>query len=300
MVNVGFKLDRIPPEAFTALVRATEDSGLDEVWVVEDFGLGGGIAQSAVALAATESILVGHGIAPASVRNVMYYSMEVATLSRAFPGRFLPGIGHGMPEWLEQVGAQPESLMAALTEVTEVARRLLAGEQLTFEGSYVHVRDAALEFPPDPPPLVSLGVRGPRGLAAAGRIADGTILAEASGPAYIREARRIIDAEPHRLTVFSWLSVHDDREVARLRISEQVGAALRLPFLEFQLGELWGQSLTDSIMSEVSVSGNPEDCAAAILRLGEAGADTVVLQAPYGLEVEQMERLAAQVLPLLR
>jgi alkanesulfonate monooxygenase SsuD/methylene tetrahydromethanopterin reductase-like flavin-dependent oxidoreductase (luciferase family) len=91
------KLDGLPTEEVPALAQAIERHGLEEVWICEDLGLNGGIAQSAIALSVTERIRVGHGIAPAAIRNVAYYAMEVASLCRTFPGRFLPGLGHGMP-----------------------------------------------------------------------------------------------------------------------------------------------------------------------------------------------------------
>jgi hypothetical protein len=56
-----------------------------EVWICEDLGLNGGIAQSAIALSLTERIRVGHGIARAAIRNVAHYAMEVASLCRTFP-----------------------------------------------------------------------------------------------------------------------------------------------------------------------------------------------------------------------
>jgi 5,10-methylenetetrahydromethanopterin reductase len=67
-------------EEVPVLSRAVEADGLAEVWICEDLGLSGGIAQSALALLHTERILVGHGIAPAAVRNVAYYAMEDASL----------------------------------------------------------------------------------------------------------------------------------------------------------------------------------------------------------------------------
>jgi hypothetical protein len=35
--------------------------------------------------------------------------MEVAALARLHPGRFIPGFGHGVRTWMEQVGAAVES-----------------------------------------------------------------------------------------------------------------------------------------------------------------------------------------------
>lgn len=183
MPALGMKLDGLPTEEIPPLSAAIEEHGLDEVWVCEDLGFNGGIAQAAMALSTTEHVRVGHGIAPAAVRNVAYYAMEVASLSRTFPGRFLPGIGHGEPWWLTQVGSHPGKLIPCISEVTEATRRLLAGETVTLHGEWVHLDEVTLHFPPAHRPPVSLGVRGPRGVRVAAERADGLILAEGSGPA---------------------------------------------------------------------------------------------------------------------
>jgi alkanesulfonate monooxygenase SsuD/methylene tetrahydromethanopterin reductase-like flavin-dependent oxidoreductase (luciferase family) len=58
--------------------------------------------------------------------------MELASLCRTHPGRFMPGIGHGMPEWLRQVSAHPGKLLPRIEETTVVVSRLLAGETVDF------------------------------------------------------------------------------------------------------------------------------------------------------------------------
>src|ERR1700761_6373390 len=130
--RIGMKLDAIPTEEVVSLAREIDRRGLDELWVCEDLGRNGGIAQAALALGATERCKVGVGILPAAVRNVAYLAMEIASLCRAHPGRFLPGIGHGMPDWLKEVGAHPGKLLPCIEEVTSVTRRLLVGEAVTF------------------------------------------------------------------------------------------------------------------------------------------------------------------------
>jgi alkanesulfonate monooxygenase SsuD/methylene tetrahydromethanopterin reductase-like flavin-dependent oxidoreductase (luciferase family) len=205
-----------------------------------------------------------------------------------------------MPNWLDQVGAHPKSLMAALTEVAEVAGRLLAGETVTFEGQYVHVSDVSLTYPPIEPTIISLGVRGPRGLRAAGSVAGGVILAEGSGPRYVKEARRLVGAPNHRVTVFTWFSIDDDRAMARARVEPMVSEALTQEFMQSQVREYNGIKSHDWVVDDLSVSGNAQDCVASIGRLFEAGADAVVLQPTHGLEIDQMNKFAEKVMPLLQ
>src|SRR3712207_6924974 len=46
---------------------------------------------------------------PVPLRNVALTAMELATLGRLFPGRIRGGVGHGVQEWMAQVGARVES-----------------------------------------------------------------------------------------------------------------------------------------------------------------------------------------------
>ena len=84
------------PATLVDYARRVEAVGFDQLWAVEDCFYAGGIAQVAIALAATSRLKVGMGINPAVARNPAFLAMEYATLANAFPGRFIGGIGHGV------------------------------------------------------------------------------------------------------------------------------------------------------------------------------------------------------------
>ena len=297
-MKLGVKVECMPAEELLELAPQAERAGLDEFWVIEDLSFAGGFTQVATALAITERIRVGLGIAPAAVRNVAYFAMEVATLARMHPGRFHMGVGHGLPEWLSQVGSRPASLMAALEEVTVALRRLLDGEEVSFDGSHVHLDRVRLAHPPATRPPVSLGVRGPKGLDVARRVADGTILAEGSALDYV--ARVASDAGAgHRVTVFSWFSVDRDGDAARERLRETITTALNRPAQAVQLGSWYGKPYSEAAAEALSVSGTPKQCADQLRRLADAGAGAVILQPVHGLEAEQIAALAEEIRPLL-
>ena len=156
------------PESMLAYAPMVEQSGLDELWVVEDCFYNGGVSAAAVALAMTSRITVGIGILPAVVRNSAYAAMELATLARMFPGRLHVGLGHGVADWLRQVGAMPGSQLRALEEVTTAIRDLVHGREVSMNGSHVHLDKVLLNHPPTVVPPVSLGVTGPKSLALSG------------------------------------------------------------------------------------------------------------------------------------
>ncbi len=312
-----------PPETLPDYVRRVEAAGFDEIWVVEDCFFAGGIASAAAALAHTRQIKVGLGIVPAVARNAAFTAMEFAALAGLYPGRFLPGIGHGVGRWMQQIGAFPASQLAALEEVVQAVRALLRGQRFTMDGRHVHLQEVQLDLPPAQVPPVQLGVRGAKSLAVSGRSADGTILAEGAAPAYLEWARRqIADAQAqagrdgqHRLTMYVLASIGDSRKAARAAIRPVL--ARTLPHLSTQLepagiqdeitqvlneyGEAgFAAAMPDRWLDLLTVSGTTQDCIASVQRFIEAGADSVVFVLPERGEAGQIERLARELIPAFR
>ncbi|MEH3139989.1 MAG: LLM class flavin-dependent oxidoreductase [Mycobacterium kyogaense] len=286
---LGFKLDARPAEDVIDLARATESAGFDQLWVCEDLGLAGGIAQSAAALAVTDRLEVGLGIAPAAVRNPAYLAMELSAVSRLSHGRFHAGIGHGMPNWLTQVGQHPRSLMTCLKEVSESVSRLMDGGAVTYHGEQVHLTNVEIAHPPATPRPLSLGVRGPRGIALAAELGLGVILAEGSTPEYVADVRRQLGPEAD-ITVFVWSNIDpDDARAGSDALAEKVSEAVRKPYLAAQLGDLAGAECSLDAIRRVTVSGDASTCREAITRLTGAGADSVVLQPILGTEERQLD-----------
>ena len=83
------------PERLGAVAAAADSAGLEQLWIWEDCFAESGIATAAAILAATSRVTVGIGLLPVPLRNVALTAMEIATLSRLFPGRLTPGVGHG-------------------------------------------------------------------------------------------------------------------------------------------------------------------------------------------------------------
>jgi 5,10-methylenetetrahydromethanopterin reductase len=158
-------------------------------------------------------------------------------------------------------------------------RALLAGETVSVEGRYVRLREVALDHPPASVPPVSVGVRGPKSLELAGRVADGTVLDTLSSSAYVRWARERIDAgrsaagrtDAHRLTVYAWLAADGAAEAAVRRGADESRA---------QGGPQAGFLQPDTPLSDLAVAGDDESRARTLAGLEQAGADCVVLVSP--------------------
>ncbi|WP_433206967.1 LLM class flavin-dependent oxidoreductase [Dactylosporangium sp. CS-047395] len=293
MARIGVMLPRdLPADRVLAYARRAEELGFDELWVVEDLGFRGGVAQAGAVLAATERIVVGIGILPAGARNAAFAAMELATLAQLFPGRLIAGIGHGMPAWMRSVGAHPASPLTLLREFTVAVRTLLRGEPGPPAGRYVRVEGVTIEQPSLVPPVV-LGVRGPKSIAVAGEVSDGLLLAEPAAPPYIAGAVARLTAGAQVIT-YDVAVVADDGATARdlvrpglVWIGEPDWAPhlAPLPFAddlarhrrEAPSREAFAATLPDAWVRELSLAGTPDEVRAQIAARHAAGATSVVM-----------------------
>ncbi|AIG79398.1 coenzyme F420-dependent N5,N10-methenyltetrahydromethanopterin reductase [Amycolatopsis japonica] len=316
--RLGVRIPReLPAARLTGLARRAEREGLDEVWIVEDCFYAGGIATASAVLAATEKITLGIGIMPAVARNPAIAAMEIAALAELYPGRLIAGFGHGVPSWMRQIDAWPKSALAAFEETLTVIRRLLAGERVSFEGKHVRLDEVELEFPPALPPKLVAGVRGPKSLAAAGRVADGTLLAEPATPEYVRATRDLIGVEGHSIATYNWLALDADPERARERARSDVASAIgpnsgpALEPLDFGAellaevkaatdGKDLARRLRPEWIDRLSISGPLDRCVEQIRALYAAGTESVILLPLLGEPEEESFAAAGRIASALR
>lgn len=73
----------------------------------------------------------------------------------------MAGIGHGVPEWMAQVGAAARSPLALLEETITSVRALLHGDRVELAGREVRLDGVRLVHPPAEVPPVVAGVVRP-------------------------------------------------------------------------------------------------------------------------------------------
>jgi alkanesulfonate monooxygenase SsuD/methylene tetrahydromethanopterin reductase-like flavin-dependent oxidoreductase (luciferase family) len=169
-----------------------------------------------------------------------------------------------------------------------------------------------------------MGVVGPKMLKVSGEIADGTVISVLAGTDYVRWARQQIDegraaagrTDPHKMATFAMFSVDDDAEVARERLrgimgfylaamahsslTEVYGIADEIVSLAAEGPDSVAAGLTDQWISDLAIAGTPDECAAQIQALLDAGSDSVVLfPVPAEEAISVIEAAARDVLPRL-
>jgi 5,10-methylenetetrahydromethanopterin reductase len=299
-------------EDLPAFAVRAEALGYDELWVIEDCFLSGGLTLATAALAATERIHVGVGLLPAAVRNAAIVAMEIGTLGRMFPGRLTVAFGHGVESWMAQIDARPAKRLAALSEMVTAVRRLLAGETVDAAGSFVSLRSVALDNPPAVPPTILVGTAGPRGIALAGRRAQGLLLPEGCGPTFVADAKQIAEAAagthaaPPRIVAYAWLRIDED-EPARLALTDAVSHWVNSGLFPGPVRAVGvdgpppaGMAVSRALADELGVVGSADQCAQAVGRFTGAGAHSLVVAAIGSDYAKQYERFGHEVLPTAR
>lgn len=256
-----------PPEHLRAVSLAAEAAGVPELWLWEDCFRESAFAATAAALAWTEHLTIGIGVTPMPLRNIALTAMEIATLERMFPGRVIPGVGHGTQSWMGRVGNRAASPLTLMREYVPALRSLLAGEEVTTSGRYVQLDHVKLDWPPAKAPVVIAAAEGPKTLRIAGEVADGVLIPAGWTPTRIREALPLINegvdaagrTSSPEIIVFV-VTAFGDRAQARAR------ADAELVKWKFEP------------QPELAFAGSPADVAEAMEAFYNAGATSVILQ----------------------
>lgn len=276
MTTIGaIFLPQNPPESLRAVARAADQAGLEELWLWEDCFLNGGLTAATAALAWTENLRVGVGIMPVPFRNVASLAMEIATLGRMFGERALPGIGHGVQEWMGQVGGRVASPLTLLREYGTALRDLLYGETVTVSGRYVNLEGVRLDWPPEVPPVLSVAAGGPKTIALANEVGDAVVLSGGTSPEMVAEAAKVVtDAE---IVVFVPAMTGPDAEARLVADAERFKTVYPGLF------------------------GSPAEIAVGVAEFVAAGAGKVILQPVPGEDPEAYVRwVGEEVRPLIK
>ena len=208
-LGVVFQPDR-PIEELPDFARQAERAGFDELWVVEDCFLHGGLVAAATALAASSRLVVGVGLLPVSVRprHRGDGAGDPGTSSSATPPRRVRSWGGSLDEADRRVTAGPDRRARGGRACRAVAARWRSGHdaRTPSEAGSRSAGHAARQAPP------LIGTTGERGIRLAGTIADGVRLPEGSGPEAVTWASRILGRRGATV-VYAWLRIDEIQSV---------------------------------------------------------------------------------------
>ena len=252
------------------------------------------------AAACTTTLRLGVAVLVTSLHDPLQLASTVTAVDRLSHGRLELGVapGGGRRKFAA-FGVDPTTFISSFTEGLELMKAAWSDEpRVTFHGRFRDVDDLPVSPKPvqRPHPPIWFGANAPRAIARAVRHGDAFMGAGSSTTESFATAVRTLrtelteqgrDPATFRIGKRVYLIVDDDAAKAR----ERVLAGLRRIY-----GTMPG-------VDAVPVAGTPSDVARGLREVIDAGAQTVLLN-PTGANLdedrEQMERLAADVIPQLR
>ncbi len=285
------------PSQFRAYMRGAEELGFEGAWTGEQI-LGsapmlGPIELMTYAAACTERIRLGVAMLVLPLYGPVHLAKSLSSLDQLSRGRLDVGLGVGGKfRMFSAFAVDPSSLVARFNEQLDVMERLWSDEKVDFEGRFWQLNSAQMEPKPfqKPRPPLWFGAAAPDALKRAVRRGDafmgaGSQTTEqfASQVGVVKEALRESGRRDFLIGKRVYIRVDDDEVRAKARMDEG---------MQYWYGYFGMQVAT------AAVSGSPATCLRKLAEVRDAGAELILLN-PIFDDREQMERLAADVIPHL-
>jgi len=307
-----------------------EELGFDSIWIAEDYFQGGAFSVATACALATTRVKVGIGVVNPFTRHPALLAMETATLDVLSEGRVILGLGTGASRWIRQMGFSFAAPLSKLRECTQLVKRLLQGEEVTFRGRCFSLDGVQLEILPHNQEVpIYHGVKGPKALELAGELADGVHLAILTSVPYVRYARRQVAKgaqracrNPEDIKFAAYLPIvldrHVDRALAGLRstIARYIGLMGDQPILAeagmtpeqvqrfseaAERREDASELVTKELVKAFAVVGSPDECVEQLQEYIQAGVQTIIALDIPGVPMEEMARgISEHILPGLK
>ena len=293
--------DGFDAEGLRAYLGRAEELGFEAGWVMEQAvgptPLIAPLELLAYAAACTHRLRLGVGVLVSSLHDPLQLAASITAVDRLSHGRLDVGVapGGGFRKFAA-FGIDGGTFVAQFTEGLELMKAAWSDEpRVRFEGRFRQVDDLPIAPKPvqRPHPPIWFGANAPKAIARAVRHGDAFLGAGSSTTAAFAEQvvtlRRELDRQGRDPAGFPvakrvYLTVDDDAERAR----ERAVAGLRRIY-----GRMPG-------IEDVPVAGTAQDVVRGLQEVGDAGAETILLNPlgdDAGEDAEQMGRLVADVLP---
>lgn len=284
--------------------RRAEELGFDSLWAWDHMFLGTGrpfpflesLSTLVVLARETERVELGTGILVLPLRNAAVLAKTAATLEIISGGRLTLGMAVG---WYERefdaCGVPFKKRGQIFEENLRLMQQFWTGERVSGEARGVPFRNALMLPKPEPRPRPRLLIGGyvDKVLKRVAEKSDGWLTyfyePEAFATAWLRiqEHAEAAGRDPSSLQNVAQLTlcIGDSFEAADRRARQYIGDYFDLP--------AWSESTAES-----AIRGTPEQCAEQIAAQVGAGVQHICL-VPCDYDLEQVERFAAEVLPLV-
>ncbi len=287
-------------------ISAAEAGGYSSLWtqdqVIGDVSLFECVTLMSYAAACTENLRLGVSVIVFPIRNPVQLAKAIGSLDHLSNGRVSLGIGLGPPSsagnFYRSFGTEYSERVRRFNEGVQIMKALWTEQKVTIEGEFFQLDGTDMEPKPvqKPHPPLIFGGQHPKALQRAARLADGYM---GAGPtstrsfaSQVEKLRGFLEAEGRDPAAFPiskrvYLHVDNDAKKAKKVLDEFFAA--RYP---------WQIAARPDFVADICVWGSPEQCAAGLANVVNAGAEMLVLNPIYDY-VEQIEIVGSEVIPLM-
>jgi 5,10-methylenetetrahydromethanopterin reductase len=317
------------PGTYAALAPRVEELGFSAISVYADLTYPSPLLPLITIARSTRRIRLG----PACLNPYLLHPVEIANQLHALDGvsggRAYLGLARGA--WLDAVGVAQERPVRRLREAAEVVRYLFAGRDDGYQGKIFRLEPGTrLAYRPVRREVdLLLGAWGPLGIALAGELAAEVKIGGTASPALLPAAREHLARGAARggrppdavgLVCGAVTVVDEDgpaaRRLARAEVAtylpvvaqldpegaavDAAGLAQMQRLVRAGDHEAAGRLVPDAVLDQFAFSGTPEQVAAQVEALFEAGATRVEFGTPHGLSAARgIELLGRRVLRMV-
>ena len=286
------------PAGLRTYLSRAEALGFESAWVQEQV-LGSiphvaPIELMSYAAACSDRLRIGCAVFVTPLYSPVHLAKSLSSLDQLSRGRLDIGVGTGGKfRMFSAFGVDPDTFVARFVEGLRLMKALWTEPEVNFDGRFWQLRGATMEPKPfqKPYPPIWFGANHPDAVRRALAHGDGFFGAGSQTTAQFLDQVGVLRAgleadgrDPAAFPVAKRVYIAVDDDAARAR--DRVGAALQELYSFFRVPDL----------TPVAVFGPPDVCVEGLRQVAAAGAGRILLN-PLFDEFEQMERLAADVMP---
>lgn len=272
------------PDGLRKFLQRAEELPFAAAWSLEQVigsaPLLDSVATLTFAAGLTSRLRLGVAVLIIAQRSPIDLAKALSSLDVLSNGRLIVGVGLGhATDLYPAYGLSPEGRVARFRENLEIMKCLWTEKSVTLQGRFAKLENVTMEPKPiqKPFPPIWFGGRADAALRRAVELGDGYIGAGSTPlETFIEDIKQLAPEFPKAKRLY--LAFGDD-----------------LPRLRQWFGAVYGQP---EMADRVAVWGSSQRILDEVARLQQAGVNHVLLN-PVFDEDEQMERLAADVLPHL-
>ena len=285
--RVGLVVDSSNAEVAVKTIVAAEDAGVQQIWMSQPPVWPDVLTTFAAAATKTSTVRFGTSIVPTYPRHPLVLAQQALALNDIAPNRVRLGIGPSHRFIIEGMyGLQQRTPLAHLREYLEILHAALWEGKVDHHGDFYNVV-ATLPRTPQVPVLIS--TLGEKAFQLAGRTADGAIswvcpvpyLLRTGIPA-LRTSAAAVGRSAPPMVAHVLVALSEDRNSILSAGHQLLDFYAKVPFYanmfsnaDFQITS--GQTVPDSLVDNLVISGNEDIVAARFTELLATGLDELMV-----------------------